>query len=125
MLSYLSCASDKIFFCSGALNSRVLFYLAPIQPVKHGQNLAAFICRNAGGRIAVISEDTPAALSSLEKELDKLQSAVLKTDKPHIQETHLYYEPKGKEKLRAWIFDVPANMTIKQQIDNKKGPKNE
>lgn len=116
---------DKIFFCSGALNSRVLFYLAPIQPVKHGENLAAFICRNAGGRIAVISEDTPAALSSLEKELDKLQSAVLKTDKPHIQETHLYYEPKGKEKLRAWIFDVPANMTIKQQIDNKKGPKNE
>ena len=112
---------DKIFFCNGAVNPRILFYLGSARPVNGGNDLAGFICRNSGGRVAVISEDSPAALSFLDTELKRLSVKVFDMNIPHIQEEHLGHEPGNKEKLRAWIFDVPLNIAIKQGFVPDKG----
>ncbi|MBQ7395010.1 MAG: glycosyltransferase family 39 protein [Lentisphaeria bacterium] len=119
---------SKIFFFDNAVNARVLYYLAPARPVESGSDIAEFICRNSGGRVAVIAEDSTEAVEKLKNGLDTLTVMPFDITAPHIQELHLSHESAGKDKLRAWIFDVPANVTLKQKntANNiKRGAKNE
>ena len=116
---------DNIFFYDKSLNARVLFYLEAARNVQCGTDIAEFICRNAGKRVAVISEDGRNIIDNLENDISRLEPEVMNVDDAHLQEKHLFHDPAGKEKLRAWIFDVPLNIKEKQHIENNKGAKNE
>ena len=99
---------ERIFIYSSSLHPRVLFYLSQERPVMCGKGISAFIHSNAGGRVAVIAEDDTRGMNRLKTHLAFLPQTVFDVDHPHFKERRLSHESESKDKLRAWIIDVPA-----------------
>lgn len=104
---------ENIFIYGSSVNGRILYYLNQVRPVENSTDLAGFLADNTSQRVAVICVNKAEELKQVEAELDKLNAAPFDPSKPFLTEQRLPHESSGKDKLAAWIFDVPEGLLLK------------
>ena len=107
-------APENIFIYGSDVNGRILFYLNQERPVKNSKALAEFLMDNRSQRVAIICENNSAGLAELDAELEKLSISPFEPYQAQFAEKRLPHESRGKEKLAAWILNVPENLNWKQ-----------